>query len=82
LELLKKAFAYSGGRISIVSTGGVFTGNDVFERLNNGASLVLVHSAFITRGPYCLEFILDELDERMKHENIQNISKIEKYNLI
>jgi dihydroorotate dehydrogenase len=76
LELLKKVNLLAKGRIPIISTGGILNGKDVFDRLSNGASLVLLHSAFLLRGPYCLELILSELDEKMKNHNKLSIDSL------
>jgi dihydroorotate dehydrogenase len=39
-----------GGRLPVIGIGGVATADDVFEKLNAGASLVQLYSALIYRG--------------------------------
>ena len=76
LLLLQLAYKYTKGEIPLISTGGILTGDDVYERIKNGADFVFIYSAFLLRGPYCCEKILKELNTRMNKENKKNISEI------
>lgn len=49
--LLRKFYAATKGQIPLIASGGVFTGEDAFEKIKAGASLVLVHSALFYKGP-------------------------------
>lgn len=42
---IRKACRYSKGRMPIVGVGGVMTGEDVYEKIVSGASLVQIHTA-------------------------------------
>ena len=48
-------------QIPIIASGGIFTGNDAKEKLNNGASLVQVWTGFIYEGPMIVKNICKEL---------------------
>ena len=41
----------TAGEIPIISSGGIFTGEDAKEKLNVGAALVQVWTGFIYEGP-------------------------------
>lgn len=73
LKEIKNLF---GPDIPIISSGGVYTGEDAFYRIKSGADFVLVDDAYWIRGPYCLEKILNELAEVMLLKNIKNIKEI------
>jgi dihydroorotate dehydrogenase len=76
LKLLKEAYNITKGEIPLVSTGGILTGEDVYERISNGADMVLIYTHFIFNGPYCLERILNELEEKMNKEGKASIKEI------
>ena len=42
----------TGGRLPILAAGGVFTADDVREKLDAGASLVQVYTGFVYQGPF------------------------------
>jgi dihydroorotate dehydrogenase len=76
LDQLKNLYEISKGEIPLISTGGILTGQDVYERLKFGAKMVLIYTPFIINGPFCLEKILKELDSIMTSENIKKIKDI------
>ena len=47
----RRLAARTGGRLVLVSVGGIETAADVDERLRAGASLVQAYTAFIYEGP-------------------------------
>jgi dihydroorotate dehydrogenase len=65
-----------GERLPIIGVGGVFDGNDVFEKLRSGASLVQAYTGFIYRGPSFVGRSLIELSQRMASEGLQSIHEI------
>lgn len=50
-QITKYIFEKTGGKIPVIASGGIFSGNDAIEKFNNGASLVQVWTAFIYEGP-------------------------------
>ena len=75
-RVLKEFYNYTKGEFALISTGGVLTGEDVYERLKNGADLILIYSPFILNGPYCMEKLIKELEEKMKKEGKFDINSI------
>ena len=57
LELLKHLYAQVGDTLPLVSVGGIFNADDVWERLRAGASLVQLYTSFVYRGPGLLKEI-------------------------
>lgn len=54
LEFLRYLAQQLAGRLPVISVGGIFTAQDVIERLTIGASLVQVYTGFVYRGPALL----------------------------
>ncbi len=48
--VIRRAYARSGGALPIIGMGGVFTAEDVYEKLRAGASVVQVYTGFIYEG--------------------------------
>lgn len=62
-QVIRRAWARTGGALPIVGVGGVFSGRDVYEKLRAGASLVQVYTGFVYEGPLMLRRVLAELGE-------------------
>lgn len=51
LAMLERAARHVGGRLPIISVGGIFTKEDGKRRLASGATLIQVYSGLVFRGP-------------------------------
>jgi len=51
-RVLKSLSRFTKGKIPLVAVGGVFTAQDVQEKLDAGASLVQVYTGYIYEGPF------------------------------
>jgi dihydroorotate dehydrogenase len=51
LEVLERLRARTGGRLALVSVGGIETADDALERLRAGATLVQAYTGFVYGGP-------------------------------
>jgi dihydroorotate dehydrogenase len=60
-EIVRYIHDKTKGIIPIIASGGVFTAEDVKEKLNAGASLVQVWTGFIYEGPAMVKNILKNL---------------------
>ena len=59
--MLARAFLLAKGRLTLVGCGGVFTGADALKKIEAGASLVQLYTAFAYRGPALLPRLTGEL---------------------
>ncbi|MGN6601800.1 MAG: quinone-dependent dihydroorotate dehydrogenase [Ginsengibacter sp.] len=57
-KITEYIYKKSGGKIPIISSGGIFTAEDAKEKFNSGASLVQVWTGFIYEGPAIVKKIL------------------------
>lgn len=60
-EVVKYICQKTGGKISVIASGGIFTGDDAKEKLDAGASLVQVWTGFIYEGPGIVKRICKSL---------------------
>ena len=60
--IIKYISQKTNGHITIIASGGIFTGDDAKEKLEAGASLVQVWTGFIYEGPGIVKKICKELN--------------------
>lgn len=75
-QIIRSIHDRVGERLPIIGVGGVFNGNDIFEKLRSGASLVQAYTGFIYRGPAFVARSLIELSQRMAAEGLHSIHEI------
>lgn len=67
LEVLKLLHARVGGKLALISVGGIETVDDAWERILAGANLLQVYTGFIYGGPVWLKELNDGIAARL-HE--------------
>ncbi len=50
-QVLKSVSKFTKGKVPLVAVGGIFTAEDVREKMDSGASLVQVYTGYIYEGP-------------------------------
>ena len=76
LQVLKEVHELTQGKITLIAAGGIESGEDAYQRLLAGASLVQVYSAISYSGPGLASRINAELDailEKNGHESVMNL---------
>jgi dihydroorotate dehydrogenase len=68
-EMVKYIKTQTGGKIPIIASGGIFTGEDAAEKLTAGASLVQVWTGFVYEGPAIVKNICSYLAARKDIEH-------------
>ena len=76
LEVLRRLHARVGGRLVLVSVGGIESVDDVWQRLEAGARLVQVYSAFVYGGPALPGKLAAELRKRLLREGLSSPSEL------
>jgi dihydroorotate dehydrogenase len=56
-EIVRYIHQRTGGKIPVIASGGVFTGEDAMEKIAAGADLVQVWTGFIYEGPFIVRRI-------------------------
>lgn len=62
-EVVRYLAEQSGGRLTIIASGGIFTAADAQEKIAAGASLIQVWTGFIYEGPFVVGRICRGLQE-------------------
>lgn len=63
------------GSIPIIGVGGVFTGQDAYDKILAGASAVQIYTALIYHGPPVVTRIKTELAQLLIKDGYSNVSE-------
>lgn len=74
-EVLKNFYKFTEGKIPLIGVGGISSGDDVYEKIKCGASLVQIYSAFIYEGFALVEKVKKDLSKKLKRDGFNNISQ-------
>ena len=64
--VLARAFLLARGRLTLIGTGGVFSGADALTKIRAGASLVQLYTGFAYHGPALIPRLKAELANALK----------------
>ena len=65
-QCIKDFYRLTKGQVPIVGVGGVSSGQDAFEKIQAGASLIQIYTSFAFHGPPVVRRIKRELDEILR----------------
>jgi dihydroorotate dehydrogenase len=74
-EIIRRIHQQTGGRVPIIGVGGIFSGEDAYEKIRAGASLVQVYTGMIYRGPSIARKINQELLQLLKRDGLSHIQE-------
>ncbi len=75
LEQLRLFRAASGGALPLIAVGGIESGEDAWQRIRAGASLVQLYSALVYHGPGLARRIADDLAARLRQSGMASIAE-------
>uniref|UniRef100_A0AAG5CYY5 Dihydroorotate dehydrogenase (quinone), mitochondrial n=1 Tax=Anopheles atroparvus TaxID=41427 RepID=A0AAG5CYY5_ANOAO len=71
--MIAKVYKLTQGKVPIIGVGGIFTGEDAFEKIEAGASAVQLYTSFIFHGPPVVPKIKRELDSLLAQNGYANV---------
>lgn len=75
-KVIKKFYEYTGGRIPIIGVGGVSSGQDAYDKLKAGASLIQLYTSLTYEGPPVVNKIKRELVELLERDNMRSVEDV------
>ncbi len=75
-KLLQQFHTETQGKIPLIACGGVFNGQDAFEKITSGASLIQLHSAILYEGVEIANKINRELSQILRRTGIRSLEEI------
>lgn len=73
-QMIRRIFQMTEGTIPIIGVGGIFDGQDAYEKICAGASLVQVYTGLIYKGPRLLKQINDDLKSRLMEDGFSSLA--------
>lgn len=74
-DACRALYAHLRGRAPIIGVGGLFTADDVYERIRSGASLVQLYTALIYEGPGIVSRIVRGVSARLARDGFSTLSE-------
>lgn len=71
--LIAKIYSQTKGQIPIVGVGGIFNGQDAYDKITAGASAVQLYTSLIYHGPPIVKKIKKELSDLLESNGFKNI---------
>jgi dihydroorotate dehydrogenase len=75
-ECIRILYKATDGNLPIIGVGGVGSGQDAYEKLRAGASLIQIYSMMVYEGPGVVTRIRHELAELMRQNGHRHLSDI------
>lgn len=73
-QVIRTLYRIVGENVPIIGVGGISHGQDAYEKIRAGASLVQLYTAFIYQGPAIARTIKAELLELLQRDGFENIN--------
>jgi dihydroorotate dehydrogenase len=76
LEVLRRLYGRVGDEVPLVSVGGIETGQDAWDRILAGATLVQGYTGFVYGGPLWPKRLNDELARRVRAAGADSVQAL------
>lgn len=73
--LLSKFYQATKGKLPLIASGGVFTGEDAYRKICAGATLVQIHTALLFKGPDIANDINQKLALLLKQKGFKSVNE-------
>jgi len=74
-DMISYVYKKTKGKYLIIGVGGIFSAEDAYEMIKNGASLVQLITGMIYEGPFLIKKINKGLVKLLEKDNFNNISE-------
>lgn len=73
--LVAKIYQLTKGQVPIVGVGGIFNGQDAYDKITAGSSAVQLYTSLIHHGPPIVYKIKKELDDLLEQNGFENVEE-------
>ncbi|GAB6021366.1 hypothetical protein CHUAL_003974 [Chamberlinius hualienensis] len=73
-DMIRRTYKLTKGCIPIVGVGGIQSGQDAYEKIRAGASLIELYSVLVYEGPPVVQQVKQELTALLKCDGFTNIA--------
>jgi len=72
-EMLSRVFQASAGKLTLIGVGGIFSAQDLYDKIRAGASACQIYTALYYRGPHLVPTLLDGLGALLARDGYKNV---------
>ncbi|CAD7967285.1 unnamed protein product [Amoebophrya sp. A120] len=72
-ECCRNCYKFTKGQLPIIGVGGIASGQDAYERIRNGATVVQLYTALVYHGPGLVGKIKRELADLLERDGFKNV---------
>ena len=72
--MIKTVYLLTKGKVPIIGVGGIFNGQDAYEKILAGASAVQIYTSFIYHGPPVVSKIKRELHNLLSENGYNSVA--------
>lgn len=74
-KLIAKIYTLTKGQIPIIGVGGIFKGEDAYEKITAGASAIQLYTSLIFHGPPIVQKVKRELNDLLEAHGFDSVEK-------
>ncbi len=74
-EIIRRLYTLAKGSLVIIGTGGVFTGQDAWDKISAGASLVQLYTGFVYGGVRVVQRINEDLSGILRARGLHSLDE-------
>lgn len=74
-KIIAEMYQLTKGKVPIIGVGGIFNGQDAYEKILAGASAIQLYTAFIYYGPPVIHKIKNELHQLLTENGYSSVSE-------
>lgn len=74
-EIIRNFYRLTKGKVPIIGVGGISSGEDAYEKIKAGASLVQLYSSLVFQGPDVIYYVKSKLNDLLINDGFTNISE-------
>lgn len=75
-NLIRDFYTLTSGKIKIIGVGGIFSAEDILQKMHYGASLTQLYTSFIFKGPYHIDKLNKDLSKLIQSMGYKNVSEV------
>ena len=75
-QIISRIYNRSEGKLKIIGVGGIFTGQDAYDKIKAGASALQMITGFIYEGPLAVRRINLEVLDLMKKDGFKSLKEV------
>jgi dihydroorotate dehydrogenase len=74
-EVVARIYGVTNGKLPIIGVGGIFSGEDAYEKIAAGSSLVQAYTGFVYAGPYFARDVNKRLAEILRERGFCSVAE-------